>query len=84
MKEIRVYIVYDDSTKWMKCSNEEFMRKAESEGTVYSLAGFVHLWNEDWLAAPIPEMSSLRIIEVEDDESINFEKWDIPKVKLNR
>lgn len=81
MQEIRVYVVNDDHTHWGKCSNEEFMKKAEQDGTVYSLAGFAHCWNEDWLAMFNPDSSWIRIFNVECSESINFGKWEIETVK---
>jgi hypothetical protein len=44
-KEIRVYVVCDEDSKWAKCSNEEFVAQAEQDGTVWSLRGFAYLWN---------------------------------------
>lgn len=81
MKEIRVYVVNNDETKWGRCSNEEFIKKAEKDGTVYSLACFAYCWNEDWLGMPMPECSYIRIFNVECSESINFGKWEIETIK---
>lgn len=87
MKEIRVYAVscdnYDGDKDLTTISNEEFMSIAESQGNVWSLMGFQLNWNHWECYCPDATSSYLRFIEVECSESINFEEWEIPFVKLN-
>lgn len=65
MKEWRIYIVgfdLSDNTE----SDEEFMKKAELQGTVYSLKGFQDQFNEG-IRPPClnPDLDYIRFIEVE-------------------
>ena len=84
MKEIRVYVVncdkYEGCEDLQAISNLRFIEIAEEQGTVYSLKGFETDVNEDWLGL---DNAYIRFIEVECAESINFEEWNIPMVKLN-
>lgn len=84
MKEIRVYAVncylYDGEECIPEMTNEQFMAIAEDQGTVYSLAGFELAFNNERISEA---NSFIRILNVECAESINFEEWDIPSVKLN-
>lgn len=84
MKEIRVYVVnydlYDGGEDLRTVANEDFMRIAEEQGSVYSLMGFQSCWNNWAYAAPSPDCSYIRILEVECAESINFEEWSVPSV----
>lgn len=84
MKEIRVYIVnadmYEGEEYICDLSNEAFMAIAEEQGTVYSLKGFEWSYNNE----DVDTINTyMRIIEVECEESINFEEWEIPFIKLN-
>lgn len=84
MKEIRVYVVscdlYDGEEYIPEMTNEQFMDLAEEQGNVYSLNVFETSYNNDWLDTI---NTFIRFIEVECAESINFEEWAIPVVKLN-
>jgi hypothetical protein len=84
MKEIRVYVVncdnYEGCEDLQAISNLRFIEIAEEQGTVYSLKGFENNVNADWLGL---DNAYIRFIEVECAESINFEEWAIPVVKLN-
>jgi hypothetical protein len=84
MKEIRVYVVncdlYDGKEYILEMTNEQFMDLAEEQGTVYSLNVFETSYNNDWLDTI---NTYIRFIEVECAESINFEEWKIPTIKLN-
>lgn len=84
MKEIRVYVVsaydYEGDEIITELSNDDFMELAENQGNVYSLNAFETSYNNDWLDTI---NTFIRFIEVECAESINFEEWDIPSVKLN-
>ena len=65
MKEIIIYIVNDDEERWLGCSDEEFVSKAEKDGTVWSLAGFANAWNNENWCVPDPDYSYMRIMEVD-------------------
>ena len=84
MKEIRVYVVncdlYDGEEYIPEMTNEQFMVIAEDQGGVYSLKGFERDYNEEYIGSA---STFIRFIEVECAESINFEEWNIPSVKLN-
>lgn len=84
MNEIRVYVVncdnYEGCEDLREVSNLRFIEIAEEQGTVYSLKGFENDVNEGWLGL---DNAYIRFIEVECAESINFEEWAIPMVKLN-
>lgn len=84
MKEIRVYVVnrdlYDGEEYIPEVSNECFMAIAEEQSSVYSLNVFEYVYNNE----NIDMINTyIRFIEVECAESINFEEWAIPVVKLN-
>ena len=84
MKEIRVYVVNLDEFEFgdarlMSISNEKFMEIAEKCGSVYSLKGFEYDFNYDFISS---HNCFIRFIEVECEESINFEEWTIPTVSL--
>lgn len=87
MKEIRVYAInyehYDGDKDLMTISNEDFMSIAEGQDNVWSLMGFQACWNLWDMTCPDPHSFYIRFIEVECEESINFEEWEIPFVKLN-
>lgn len=84
MKEIRVYVVncdnYEGCEDLQAISNLRFIEIAEEQGLVYSLKGFEYDVNADWLCL---DNAYIRFIEVECAESINFEEWAIPVVKMN-
>lgn len=84
MKEIRVYVVdvdlYDGDTYLDYLTDYEFMEVAEEMGSVYSLRGFQYDYNQDNISSI---HTIIRFIEVECAESINFEQWNIPTIKLN-
>ena len=84
MKEIRVYVVncglYDGEEFISEMTNEQFMAIAEEQGGVYSLKGFERDYNDEYIGSAF---TFIRFIEVECAESINFEEWTIPVVKLN-
>ena len=84
MKEIRVYGVncdnYEGCEDLESISNLRFIEIAEEQGSVYSLKGFENDVNTGWLWL---NNAYIRFIEVECAESINFEEWNIPSVKLN-
>lgn len=84
MKEIRVYVVdvdlYDGDTCLDYLTDYEFMEVAEEKGSVYSLRGFQYDYNQDNISSI---HTIIRFIEVECSESINFEQWNIPTIKLN-
>lgn len=65
MKEIRVYVVYSADENWQYATDEAFMLRAERDGTVWSLAGFVNAWNEENWRVPYPDFSYMRIMEVD-------------------
>lgn len=47
--EIRVYMIEVEDKGSDDYTNEEFMKEAEEQGTVYSLKGFQDYFNyEDW------------------------------------
>lgn len=83
MKEIRVYVVnldnYFGDASLLTIHHEEFMSIAEDFGTVYSLKGFEIDVNNDWLSL---DNCFIRFIEVECDESIDFEEFKVPKVRI--
>lgn len=87
MKEIRVYVVncdnYEGCEDLKAISDLRFIEIAEEQGNVWSLMGFQANWNEWDFTCPDAESSYIRFIEVECAESINFEEWNIPVVKLN-
>lgn len=65
MKEIRVYVVdvHSDTDELIPLlSDEEFMNVAECNGTVYTLKGFQHAFNNDLINS---SEEFIRIIEVE-------------------
>jgi hypothetical protein len=65
MKEIRVYVVdvHSDTDELIPLlSDEEFMNVAECNGTVYTLQGFQHAFNNDLINS---SEEFIRIIEVE-------------------
>ena len=84
MKEIRVYVVscdlYDGEEYIPEMTNEQFMNLADEQGTVYSLNVFESDYNNECVDTI---NTYIRFIEVECAESINFEEWNIPVVKLN-
>lgn len=80
MKEIRVYAICSESPEVCNLSNAEFMQRAEDAGNVYSLKGFEADFNGNYFYR---DNTYIRFIEVECAESINFEEWAIPVVKLN-
>lgn len=87
MNEIRVYVVncdnYEGCEDLREVSDLRFIEIAEEQGNVWSLMGFQTNWNEWENTCPDAEGSYIRFIEVECAESINFEEWNIPSVKLN-
>lgn len=84
MKEIRVYVVscdnYEGCEDLQTISNLRFIEIAEEQGNVYSLNVFETSYNNDWLDTI---NTYIRFIEVECAESINFEEWSIPSIKLD-
>ena len=65
MKEIRVYVVdvHSDTDELIPLlSDEEFMNVSEDNGTVYTLKGFQHAFNNDLINS---SEEFIRIIEVE-------------------
>ena len=70
MKEIRVYIVCDEDEKWLNKSNEAFVDRAERDGTVWSLQGFMYSWNHECYTMPTPDYSYIRILEIDTDTGI--------------
>ena len=70
MKETRVYIVCDEDDKWLNVSNETFVDRAERDGTVWSLRGFMYSWNHECYTMPTPDYSYIRILEVDTDTGI--------------
>lgn len=80
MKEIRVYAVCGEAQEVRNLSDAEFMQRAENAGNVYSLKGFENDFNGNYFYR---DNTYIRFIEVECAESINFEEWNIPSVKLN-
>ena len=65
MKEFRVYVVdvHSDTDELIPLlSDEEFMNVAERNGTVYTLKGFQHAFNNDLINS---SEEFIRIIEVE-------------------
>lgn len=83
MKEIRVYVVDCNDYEGCGClttmHHEEFMAIAEELGTVYSLKGFETTINNSWLSL---DNAFIRFVEVECEESINFEDFEIPKSSI--
>lgn len=65
MKEKRVYIVCSESETWESATNEEFITRAEEDGTVWSLKGFQEAWNNASFSVPDADYSYMRIIDVE-------------------
>ena len=65
MREFRVYIVdvHSDTDELIPLlTDEEFMNMAEHNGTVYSLSGFQHAYNNDLINS---NEEFIRIMEVE-------------------
>jgi hypothetical protein len=64
----RIYVISNDSAfvdEYEYCDeipNDKFIDTAETEGTVWSLAGFQDKWNNDNQMCPDPEYSWIRII----------------------
>lgn len=81
MKEIRVYAVCGEAQEVRNLSDAEFMRRAEDAGNVYSLKGFENDFNDNYFYR---DNTYIRFIEVECAESINFEEWNIPFIKLDK
>ena len=65
MKEIRVYVVASEDENWQYATDEAFMIRAESEGNVWSLAGFANAWNNENWGIPDSDFSYMRIMEVD-------------------
>lgn len=71
-KEMRIYIVsdekiiseYGEDVYINTIDDENFMRMAEDEGTVYSLKGFQYQWNYENDTIPMADYSYIRFIEL--------------------
>lgn len=63
MVETRVYITNDLSMK--NVNNDVFIDHCEMEGGIYSLEGFQNAWNNDQLGNYIPDVTLMRIINID-------------------
>lgn len=63
MVETRVYITTDLSKR--NVNNDEFINHCEMEGGVYSLQGFQDAWNNDNLGNNIPDITIIRILDID-------------------